>query len=330
MVWIYLEESTDYLCSQELVELISHSENGLDPSPIAKSTPIVKECCYLEWHEGISGMHQFGQIFDICILEKRVAFLVDILTSCTEAFPVRGLALQDLERAWKMSEADCFSRSCAWPKKSNPSSYSLKMSQQSRQEGDFKSLERLPKWGMIVDGVLYPLLPLERCIDEKGGSYWLTPSTMEHLPVRTGEALENALHRGKTHKSRRKVSGRLNEQVAYPQMWPTPSARDWKDKGTEPSAHARKSPCLPAAVMMATPCASQANKPIREPSPSRQKGEHGEDLQDSIGRLNPESIGKRLSVEFVELLMGYPSKWTDLEDWVIPFVLSKSKKRSKS
>ena len=30
-------------------------------------------------------------------------------------------------------------------------------------------LEKLPKWGMIVDGVLYPLHPLERYTNAKGG-----------------------------------------------------------------------------------------------------------------------------------------------------------------
>jgi uncharacterized protein YccT (UPF0319 family) len=32
------------------------------------------------------------------------------------------------------------------------------MSQQSQAEGDFESLEKLPKWGTIVAGVLYPLM----------------------------------------------------------------------------------------------------------------------------------------------------------------------------
>ncbi len=44
------------------------------------------------------------------------------------------------------------------------------------------------------------------------------------------------------------------------------------------------------------------------------KGEHGEDLQDSIGRLNTESIGKRLNPFWTELLMGYPLGWTEIND----------------
>lgn len=196
------------------------------------------------------------------------------------------------------------------------------------------SLERLPKWGMIVDGVLYPLHALEHCISDSGGSYWLTPTTMDHLPVRQGEALENALYRGDPQKkSKRKCSGRLNEQVAYPQMWPTPIARDaTRNKGGSPSDFRRHTPNLPTAIlkMVATPTTSQANKPIRHPSPSRDSKQHGDDLQDSIGRLNPESIGKRLCPRWVSVLMGYPTTWTDLDPSVMQWYQSKQEKRSKS
>ena len=100
---------------------------------------------------------------------------ISILSSVASRDLAKISALQDMEKAWQESEADYFSRSCAWPKKSSPNSYSLKMSQQSQHEGDFESLKKLPKWGMIVDGVLYPLQALELYIKEKGGSYWPTP-----------------------------------------------------------------------------------------------------------------------------------------------------------
>jgi site-specific DNA-cytosine methylase len=61
--------------------------------------------------------------------------------------------------------------------------------------------------------------------------------------------------------------------------WPTPAARDWKDSGHEPAAQARNSPCLPASAVMSD----------NEPS----------------GVLNP---------GWVELLMGYPTGWTDPDD----------------
>src|SRR5690606_4566283 len=55
--------------------------------------------------------------------------------------------VQELEKAWMESEADFFSRSHAWPKKSSPSSYFLKTCQRSPHEGGFESLNALPRWG---------------------------------------------------------------------------------------------------------------------------------------------------------------------------------------
>ena len=162
MGWIYLAESED---------LALHSVNGLDPLHIVKSIPIVKEfscqeCTINVWFNARSGMTSL-------VLTDLICTVLSILY--TEDFPARISALQDMEKDWRGSEADYFSKSCAWPKKSSPSSFSLKMSQQSPAEGDFESLEKLPRWGMIVAGVLYPLHPLERYIKEIDGSYLPTP-----------------------------------------------------------------------------------------------------------------------------------------------------------
>ena len=271
MAWIYLAALED---SQ------SHCQNGSDQLPIVKSIPTVKESLFLDFQMEPCQRLPSGTIFPP-LLSARCLQVKDIQSiSSMAAFHARISALQEMEKAWKESEADYFSRSYAWPKKSSPNSYSLKTSQPSLAEAVFASLVKLPKWGMIVDGVLYPLRPLERYTVAKGGSYW-----------------------------------------------PTPTKNANKDC---PSERKRNTPALESMVMMlATPTASQANKPIRHPSPSRQKNTHGEDLQDSIGRLNPESIGKHLSPRFVELLMGYSAEWTGLEDWAMQWFLNKRKKRLK-
>ena len=254
---------------------------GLEQSHIAKLTPIVKKSCSQEWPMEVLTMLRSGTTLTPCkegnLRDSSISYLV--------AFHARILALLEMEKAWQESEADCFTRSLGCAAKLSQDLFSWKTFLPLLQEEAPKWLGKLPRWGMIVAGSLYPLRPLEHCIDATGGSYWLTPSTMENLPVRAGEALENALHRGKDRKSRRKVLGRLNEQVTY----------------------------LHTAVLLATPTASQANKPIRSPSPSREKGEHGEDLQDSIGRVNPESIGKKLCPKWVSILMGYPTTWLNCE-----------------
>lgn len=269
MAWTYLVASE---------ESASHSENGCDQSPIAKSIPIVKESCCQRWYLENSQVLQFGTM-----LKPLNQHLCPWLTLYTVDSHARISALQDLEKVWQESEADCFSRSSGYVAKLSLDSSFWKMCQPSQLEEEPKWLDKLPRWGMIVDGALYRLRPLEHYTSEIAGS-----------------------------------------------CWPTPAARDWKDSGREPSAQTRKSPCLPAAVMMATPTASQSQKPIRKPSPSRISGNHGDDLQDSIGRLNPESIGKRLCPRWVSVLMGYPTTWTDCEPWAIQWYLSKRKKRSKS
>jgi hypothetical protein len=63
-----------------------------------------------------------------------------------------------------------------------------------------------------------------------------------------------------------------------------------------------------------TPLASQGDKPIRAPSPSRIQGSHGYDLQERIGQLKPHLIGKKINPQFVEWIMGYPKDWTLLNE----------------
>jgi hypothetical protein len=80
----------------------------------------------------------------------------------------------------------------------------------------------------------------------------------------------------------RKRAGNLREQVAYPKMWPTPNARDWKDTGN-------------MGVL-----ASQ-----------KEKG-HQESLCGMVALgESPETIGG-LNPVWVEWLMGFPIGWTDL------------------
>lgn len=269
MVWIYLVASEEFH---------SGSDITLSQSLIAKSTHIVKEYSYPEFPTDLSLMPQSGITSQHCLMIREHGH--DVILSMEDSH-VKTLVLQDLEKAWLESEADYFSRSLDCVAKLSQDLSFWKTCQQSLFEADPKWLGKLPRWGMIVDGALYPLRPLEPCTKEKDGSFWLTPQ-----------------------------------------------ARAQTDT---PAERKRKTPCLETQVKLyATPTASQANKPIRNPSPSRMDGTHGEDLQDSIGRLNPESIGKKLCPRWVSLLMGYQTKWTDLEPLVMQWYLSKSKKRLKS
>lgn len=295
MVWIYLVASEEFH---------SGSEITLSQSLIAKSTHIVKEYSYPEFPTDLSLMPQSGITSQHCLMIREHGH--DVILSMLD-FHVKISVLQDLEKAWLESEADYFSRSLDCVAKLSQDLSFWKTCQPSLFEEEQKWSDKLPRWGMIVDGALYPLRPLEPSTKEKDGSFWPTPQARAQTD---------------TPAERKRNTPCLETQV---KLYATPTAQDWKKRG--PNSHHQG---LWEQIRFATPTASQANKPIRNPSPSRMDGTHGEDLQDSIGRLNPESIGKKLCLRWVSLLMGYQTKWTDLEPSVMQWYLSKSKKRLKS
>jgi len=209
--------------------------NGCDQSPTAKSIPTVKECFFLEWFVVYCPKHPSGMI------SKPFKFNHLTIPSIfsTEGSHARTSALQDLERAWQESEAGYFSRSCAWPKKSSPSSYSLKMWERSDREEELKCLDRLPNWGMTQGFALYPLRPLEHPIKENAGLCLPTPNTMDHLPPRSTEAQKRVFQ---THRKGRTTPSNLREWI-IPEMWPTPKASECKRAGIK-SESKRDNPSL--------------------------------------------------------------------------------------
>jgi len=179
----------------------------------------------------------------------------------------------------------------------------------------------------IVDGderVIQDLLP--------------TPNTMEHLPVRTGEAYERHLYRGNS-KSKRTSSGNLRESVVNDLM-PTPTARDFKDGQAE---HERdgvvQTDTVARAIfnsgeidLIGTPRTSSANGSTPKQVANGAKKSRIEDqvLTTSWGKFEPairrwEQVidrpapaptkpdGKdgahRLSSAFTEWMMGLPEGW---------------------
>lgn len=204
MVWIYLAESAD---SQSPLETMS------DPSPTVKLTPIVKRFCSAEWRVVTSPPLISGTMSD----HFPRLMSEDQLTSSTVASLAKTSALQDMEKVWRESEAAFIGRSIGWPKKSSPHSYSLKTCQLSFVEEDPPWFNRLPRWGMIVGGVLYPLRPLERFTAEKGGSYWPTPvANDDNKSIEAHLAMKARMKGGQ-----RKTITSLNVAV---KMWPTPDS----------------------------------------------------------------------------------------------------------
>ena len=116
---------------------------------------------------------------------------------------------------------------------------------------------------------------------ENDGSSWPTPD----VTMRPHEGNVRLLRRGvEAGMSKEEADAMLGRDISKPQgklqSWPTPTARDWKD-GTNPSDKAPTNGLLGRAA---------PRDPTSQP-----------------GQLSP---------DWVDMLMGFPVGWTDLEPWV--------------
>lgn len=289
MAWIYFLESQ---------ESASHSASGLEQSPIVSKTDMHKAFYCHVCNQVTLIERQSGMTLEHC--EKNTC---RESTLSTAGSPAKTSVLQEMESAWVESEADYFSRSCAWPKKSDPLSYSLKMSQQLELEGSTGLGKNWPALGMIVDGILYPLRKSERHTLEKDGSYLPTPTAqtygtqMAPGPKGYRPSLETMARKNlwptptvdDAHNVTRK-SGQFQSLTRSVQMIPTPCSRDWKDNGKSPAEKDRNSTTLATIA------------------------------------------GGQLSPMWVEWLMGYRLNWTSLSltarKWMKPLSKAAIRKRS--
>jgi hypothetical protein len=225
----------------------------------------------------------------------------------------KTLALQELERDWKESEAVFSLKSSDLQVSFDPDSFSWKTSQLSLFGGLTEFVWSSLRWGMIVDGRLFQPPALEPVTDAKDGSCLpMIPTASASDSIRGPGAVYDPSSKRQSDRtlttfaikamlptptaslegsncSPNSTNKRLGlSQLARKGQLPTPCARDWKDSGMEPSAKNRNS--LPLASTVG-------------------------------GSLNP---------QFVEELMGYKIGWTDLDALEIAWFHSKLEKRLKN
>jgi len=288
MAWIYLQESEE---SQRLYPL------GLNPSDT-----VISNCSHKPQSLVDSGSENYQEPLSVPTLEVLEAENFPKSTLSMEASHARTLALQGAVRAWKESEADYFSRSCALSLKFDRRLSSWKMSQLSLLEDLERSPQKLPKQGMIVGGLLYPLQKSERHIEEKGGGYLPTPTTCE----------------GGRNKSASKGARIRPSLGMLAKMFPTPDASTrGPTKTYDPAAKSQSGRTLQSFVA-AFPTPTVCGNNNRKGSSAKA----GDGLATVAGgSLNP---------TWVEWLMGYRLGWTELNASVMPWFLSKRGKRLKS
>ena len=134
---------------------------------------------------------------------------------------------------------------------------------------------------------------------------WATPNTMDYLPQRSPEAL---LRQAATTRKGRTRPANLREQVCPETvaLWPTPTARDYKDGSAAACRNVPVNGLLGRAVhqdrLLTTPTASDA------------VGTHGGGNSRSLRT----DAGGQLNPTWVEWLMGYPEGWTELKPSEMP------------
>ena len=182
-----------YLCLMESIVSVdtvgchSPSQSGSVLSPIVKTTYTLKEYFSHGWKTDSYPLLPCGTIY---VPSSQTS--VDMLILSTEASHARTSVMQDLEEAWKESEADYSTNCCEWPKKYSPDSSFSKMFLPFELEAWWLLSLNLPIWGMTVDGLVYLPKKLEPTTYVNDGSCWPTPTARDYKGARKPETLAKA------------------------------------------------------------------------------------------------------------------------------------------
>lgn len=175
-MWVGLMECRS---SRELEGSTLLSKTGCGHVFIANWTHIVKVCFCPECKMEILIEHQYGMTSKPLEQESRNSPRMSISSSAGSLDLARISVLQDLEKDWQDSEARYVMTSLESLMKYDQNSSSWKMSQLLHAEEALKWSQKLPKWGMIVDGLLSQLLPWARYIKGNDGFSLPTPKASD-------------------------------------------------------------------------------------------------------------------------------------------------------
>ena len=154
--------------------------------------------------------------------------IVDIIYG---GFPCQNISTAGRGAGLEGERSRLFLRSCAWPKKSSPVSYSLKMSRPSGRADSMLSSTNWPISGMTVGGTIYPLTTWAHRTSEKDGSSLPTkkdPTPMGLWPTPTAELTGRTVEQYQEYieKDRNGRTKPCHLEISV-QMWPTPCALDY-------------------------------------------------------------------------------------------------------
>jgi hypothetical protein len=203
----------------------------------------------------------------------------ELLTWFQEGFRAKTSASQAKATALTESDQDSGQKWRGWFAKYDRDSCSWKTAQCSLLEDLDEFSETWPQWGLMRNGACWEQTMSVPPIEESASGFWATPTTMDSLPPKSAEAL----HREATvARPGRSKPANLRDQVSNQHMWPTPSARDWKDT---------------PGMTKHLPDRNRTDQLARRIFAVEETPAGG-------GTLNP---------DWVEWLMGWPIGWTDLK-----------------
>lgn len=163
MAWIYF---------QELEGSPLRCKNGSTQSRIVKLTDIARPFCYRTWRTAQYKWPPFGTIYLLSVVKNLTAWLILF----TGDFLARISALQEMEWAWKESEASYFLNYLGCVGKLDRHLSSWKMCQLSLLEGSTEFYWNSMRSGTMRDGRLYQPQKLAQNMYARDCFYWPTPT----------------------------------------------------------------------------------------------------------------------------------------------------------
>ena len=212
-----------WLFSQaQVVEYLGENFSDGEQSVPLSGNPNPQAYCAPDKMTDFSRLSRFGMTYKP-LTESRGE---ELLTWFLAGFHAKTSVPQEKAQELTENEAECGEKWHGLLARFDPDTHLWRTVQCSLLEDLNESLETLPKWGMTVDGGLYPLPMLVQNTNENEFGLWLTPTVMDGLPPRNPEALERQYQK---NRKGRTTHSTLREQVVYPppkEMWPTPNAWD--------------------------------------------------------------------------------------------------------
>ena len=246
-----------------------------------------------------------------------------VLTSFLEAFPVKTSPVPAKAKASKENDHPCGNTWRESLEKFDLDTHTWKTHQCLWDEDLQPSSVILPKWGMMLDGVLWERTTLPRLTSGTGSGSWATPTTMDTLPPKSEKAL---LKEATEVRPGRSNPANLRDQVSNQKNWPTPTCQEVEhpdaeltDTGRRLSKDGKSSHSLNLADSVKqwpTPRCFMH----KDAAYDRGKANLGEVVCGEEGATAEKPISGQLNPTWVEWLMGWPIGWTSMEaitdlDW---------------